>query len=155
MLGVGEFQAGGKGNGAAVGGVEGIEIDVAGHAAGAANAADDANLLRSVLDSSSARVKQLTVVPMPQPGHQMCGMRSVRRKGFHRVRPGCWEHVSTHRAASHGLQNVFRLVHGAAGVAHVHHAALSAGAALHLAHHLAEIQFGNHQRLHLAARSRG
>ena len=33
------------------------------------------------LDSSSARAKQFTVVPMPQPGHQMCGMRSVRRNG--------------------------------------------------------------------------
>src|SRR5215469_18732541 len=37
--------------------------------------------LRSTLDSISARAKQLTVVPMPQPGHQMCGIRSVRRKG--------------------------------------------------------------------------
>src|SRR5579864_9287709 len=36
---------------------------------------------RSALESIRARVKQLTVVPMPQPGHQMWGMRSMRRKG--------------------------------------------------------------------------
>ena len=39
------------------------------------------DFFRSTLESSSARAKQLTVVPMPQPGHQMCGMRSMRRNG--------------------------------------------------------------------------
>jgi hypothetical protein len=36
---------------------------------------------KSILDAISAREKQLTVVPMPHPGHQMCGIRSVRKKG--------------------------------------------------------------------------
>jgi len=36
---------------------------------------------RSTLESISARLKQFTLVPMPHPGHQMCGMRSVRRNG--------------------------------------------------------------------------
>src|SRR5208337_1482760 len=40
-----------------------------------------ATFSRGSLDSTSARAKQFTVVPIPQPGHQMCGMRSVRRKG--------------------------------------------------------------------------
>jgi len=38
-----------------------------------------ATLFRSISDSSRARAKQLTVVPMPQPGHQIDGMRSMRR----------------------------------------------------------------------------
>ena len=33
------------------------------------------------LKLSNARAKQFTVVPMPQAGHHMCGMRSMRRKG--------------------------------------------------------------------------
>src|SRR6516165_5520785 len=36
---------------------------------------------RSIFDSINARANEFTVVPMPHPGHQMCGMRSVRRKG--------------------------------------------------------------------------
>jgi hypothetical protein len=36
---------------------------------------------RSIFDSIRARAKQFTVVPMPLPGHQMCGMRSLRKKG--------------------------------------------------------------------------
>jgi hypothetical protein len=38
-----------------------------------------AMLSRSRPLSVRARVKQFTVVPMPQPGHQMWGMRSWRR----------------------------------------------------------------------------
>src|ERR1019366_2248481 len=40
-----------------------------------------ATLFRLSLELSSALAKQFTVVPMPQAGHQMCGMRSMRRKG--------------------------------------------------------------------------
>src|ERR1019366_4153511 len=36
---------------------------------------------KSMFDSTSARAKQLTVVPMPHPGHQMWGIRSDRRNG--------------------------------------------------------------------------
>ena len=81
QLGIGQLQAGGEGNGAAVGGVERIELDVAGNAAGAADAGNQCQRFQIDLRSISARAKQLTVVPMPHPGHQMCGMRSVRRNG--------------------------------------------------------------------------
>src|SRR5262252_5252555 len=40
-----------------------------------------ASVFRSTFDSISACAKQFTVVPIPQPGHQMCGMRSERRNG--------------------------------------------------------------------------
>src|ERR1019366_1165750 len=40
-----------------------------------------ATLSRFSFELSSARAKQFTVVPMPQAGHHMCGMRSMRRKG--------------------------------------------------------------------------
>src|SRR5579862_722150 len=34
---------------------------------------------KSIFDSISARANEFTVVPMPHPGHQICGMRSLRR----------------------------------------------------------------------------
>src|ERR1035438_8174969 len=40
-----------------------------------------ARFLVSIFDSIRACAKQLTVVPIPHPGHQMCGMRSERRNG--------------------------------------------------------------------------
>ncbi len=55
---------------------------IPGHAAGASDPRHDRHLIQIQLRVlSSARVKQLTVVPIPQAGHQMCGMRSMRRNG--------------------------------------------------------------------------
>ena len=82
QLGVRQLQARGKRNGAPVRGVEGVQLHVARHAPGAADAGNqrqrspDRSSIRS-----ARRAKQFTVVPMPQPGHQMCGMRSLRRNG--------------------------------------------------------------------------
>jgi len=78
-LGIRQLEAGGERNGAAVRSVERIELDVAGHAAGAADAGDQGKRSRSIFESMRARAKELTVVPMPHPGHQICGIRSVRR----------------------------------------------------------------------------
>src|SRR3974390_629303 len=36
---------------------------------------------RSTFDSIKARANEFTVVPIPHPGHHMCGIRSVRRNG--------------------------------------------------------------------------
>ena len=49
----------------------------------------------SIFASIKAREKQLTVVPMPQPGHQMCGMRSDAQKRFNGIR-----YQRAHRVAS-------------------------------------------------------
>src|ERR1019366_2230100 len=40
-----------------------------------------ATLFRFSLELASALAKRFRVVPMPQAGHHMCGMRSIRRKG--------------------------------------------------------------------------
>ena len=46
QLGIGQLQAGGEGNRAAVRGVERIQVHVAGDASGAANAGHDGNILQ-------------------------------------------------------------------------------------------------------------
>jgi hypothetical protein len=79
QLGIRQLQSGGERNGAAVRGVERIELHVAGHAPGAADAGNQRQ--RSQIDfriDERAR-EEFTVVPMPHPGHQMCGTRSLRR----------------------------------------------------------------------------
>ena len=47
------------------------------------------------------------------------------------------------------LQNLLGLVYGAAGVIYRLDATFSAGATLHLAHHLAEVELGDDQSLYL------
>ena len=81
QLRVGQLQPGGKGDGAAVGRVERVELQVAGDAAGAADAGDDRDVLaREAGFPGAAAMNAVSTVPMPQVGHQMCGMRSMRRK---------------------------------------------------------------------------
>src|SRR3954451_11484867 len=108
-----------------------------------------ATLSRSTLESSNARVKELTVVPMPHPGHQMCGMRSMRRNcstGF----PGITRVVSATRHLQDDLQYVFGLVHAAPGMPDQLHDGVACGGAFYFAHHLAEVQLRHNQRLNLA-----
>ncbi len=59
QLGIREFQSGGEGNCTAVCGVERIELDVSGHAAGAADARNERERSRSIFDSIRARAKAI------------------------------------------------------------------------------------------------
>ena len=78
---VGEFEPGGERIGTAVRGVKPIQAHVPGDATSAAYARDNRDLIEVCLRVQDTRAKQFTVVPMPHPAHQMCGIRSIRRNG--------------------------------------------------------------------------
>ena len=95
-------------------------------------------------------------MPIPQPGHQMCGMRSDRRSGSRGLTASvgcqvdCWVQNVQHRLASttvpfsSGLCTHFRVLN-AAGLG------LTVGGALHLVHHLPEIEFGYYKGFNVRA----
>ena len=74
--GIGQLDALGDGQRAAVDGVETVRRGVAGDAARAADARDERDLVRRPADGASARVMAVTTPKSPQPGHQM-GLRSL------------------------------------------------------------------------------
>ena len=159
QLGVGQLQAGGEGNGAAVGGVEGVQLHVAGDAAGAADAGDDGDLVQ--VDARlpiSARAKQLTVVPMPQPGHQMCGMRSMRRNSLRPDSARLSSSGGAHRAPLSGSLRGSRCgswtVPPACGTG-ITLAAAAGGSARPRRTIWPRLSSGHHERLHLGRPARG
>jgi len=92
------------------------------------------------------------VVPMPHPGHQICGMRSLRRNCSTGLTASLLECLASHCRSSAGLhdyfENVLRVVNAAAGVRHGECLSLTRGSAFYFSHHLAKIEFGDDKCFH-------
>ena len=78
-VGPGHLDAGGDRQRPPVDGVHGAEVDVVAGAARAADAAHHDGVLALEAEVDDHAEEGPVTMPMPQPGHQMCGSRSVCR----------------------------------------------------------------------------
>ena len=96
-------------------------------------------------------MKQFTVVPMPQPGHQMCGILSIRRNGSTGFTgPESAGTVVVIGCLQNGVENLLGTVHAAARVGNSDGFRKFTGRPRYFARHLAEVDFGHYERLHSA-----